>query len=95
MIPVEHDDLSIVDRRYIRAWLGRQQRDGASALPIGRHKPAKQNHSSPTFLNFHFDFGDFAPVNPKKCDAGIRHRPIGKRRFSDRKLMTGEYRPLP
>jgi hypothetical protein len=30
---------------------------------IGRHSPAKQNHGSPTFVNFHFDFGDFFPVN--------------------------------
>src|SRR3954454_22548654 len=56
---------------------------------IGRHSPAKQNQSSPAFVNFHFVFGDFAPVNSKKCDAGIRHRPTGNRRPSDRKLMTG------
>src|SRR5438045_9564253 len=52
-------------------------------------RPAKQNQSSPTFVNFHFVFGDFVPVNSKKCDAGTRQRPTGKRRPSDRKLMTG------
>src|SRR5690349_14757927 len=55
----------------------------------GGHKPAKQNQSSPDLVNFHFDFGDFVPVNSKKCDAGIRQRPFGKRRPSERKLMTG------
>src|ERR1044072_4071115 len=56
---------------------------------IGRHSPAKQNQSSPAFVNFHFDFGDLVPVNSKKCDAGTRQRPTGNRRRSDRKLMTG------
>jgi hypothetical protein len=56
---------------------------------IGRHRSAKQNQSPPAFVNFHFDFGDFVPVNSKKCDAGIRQRPFGKRRPSERKLMTG------
>src|SRR5438477_12833260 len=56
---------------------------------IGRHRPAKQNQSSPAFVNFHFVFGDLVPVNSKKCDAGIRHRPTGKRRPSERKLITG------
>src|SRR6266550_3655149 len=56
---------------------------------IGRHSPAKQNQSSPAFVNFHFTFGDLAPVNSKKCDAGIRHRPTGNRRPSERKLMMG------
>jgi hypothetical protein len=36
-----------------------------------------------------FDFGDFVPVNSKKCEAGMGHRPFGKRRPSERKLMTG------
>src|SRR6266403_1799662 len=63
----------------------------ASPAPsgIGRHRPAKQNQSSPAFVNFHFDFGDFVPVNSKKCDAGTRQRPTGNRRPSKRKLMTG------
>jgi hypothetical protein len=56
---------------------------------MGRQRPAKQNHSSPIFVNFHFDFGDFAPVNSKKCDAGTRQRPFGNRRPSERKLMIG------
>src|SRR5437764_12097046 len=56
---------------------------------IGRHSPAKQNQSSPAFVNFHFVFGDFVPVNSKKFDAGIRHRPTGNRRPSERKLMMG------
>src|SRR5438477_6110183 len=56
---------------------------------IGRHSPAKQNQSSPAFVNFHFVFGDFVPVNSKKCDAGMRQRPTGNRRLSERKLMTG------
>jgi NMT1/THI5 like len=63
----------------------------ASPAPsgIGRHRPAKQNQSSPAFVNFHFDFGDLVPVNSKKCEAGIRQRPFGKRRPSERKLMIG------
>src|SRR5205814_4291051 len=56
---------------------------------IGRHSPAKQNQSSPAFVNFHFCFGDLVPVNSKKCDAGIRHRPTGNRLPSERKLMMG------
>src|ERR1700756_3857893 len=56
---------------------------------VGRQRPAKQNHSSSTLENFHLDLGDFVPVNSKKCDAGTRQRPTGKRRPSDRKLMTG------
>jgi hypothetical protein len=36
---------------------------------IGRHRPAKQNQSSPALLNFHLLFGDLAPVNSKKWDA--------------------------
>src|SRR6266853_2079896 len=56
---------------------------------IRRHNPAKQNQSSPAFVNFHFVLDDLAPVNSKKCDAGIRHRPTGNRRPSERKLMMG------
>src|SRR5439155_25338613 len=56
---------------------------------IGRHSPAKQNQSSPAFVNFHFCFGDLVPVNSKKCDAGMRHRPTGNRRPSERKFMIG------
>src|SRR5256885_15402702 len=63
--------------------------NASPASGIGRHSPAKQNQSSPAFVNFHFVFGDFAPVNSKKCDAGIRHRPTGNRRPSERKLITG------
>ena len=40
----------------------------------GRHSPAKQNQSSPAFVNFHFAFGDLVPVNSKKCDAGTSER---------------------
>src|ERR1700722_4775343 len=63
----------------------------ASPAPsgIGRQSPAKQNHSSPALVNFHFDFGDLVPVNSKKCDAGTRQRPFGNRLPSERKLMTG------
>src|SRR5215204_6550671 len=60
-----------------------------NASGIGRHRPAKQNQSSPAFVNFHLDFGDFVPVNSKKWDAGMRQRPFGKRRPSERKLMIG------
>src|SRR5438270_10424636 len=56
---------------------------------MGRHRPAKQNQSSSAFVNFHFAFGDLVPVNSKKCDAGIRQRPTGNRRPSERKLMIG------
>jgi len=50
----------------------------ASPAPsgIGRHSSAKQNQSSRALVNFHFDFGGFAPVNSKKCDAGMRQRPF-------------------
>ena len=34
-------------------------------------------------------FRGFAPLNSKKCDAGTRERPAGKRRPSERKLMIG------
>ncbi len=47
---------------------------GVSPL-AGRHSPAKQNQSSPALVNRHFDFGDLAPLNSKKCDAGTRQRP--------------------
>src|SRR5947207_13808536 len=56
---------------------------------IGRHSPAKQNQSSPAFVNFHLVFGDLVPVNSKKCDAGIRNRPTGNRRPSERKFLIG------
>src|SRR5437763_15831275 len=56
---------------------------------IGRHSPAKQNQSSPDFVNFHLAFGDLVPVNSKKCDAGMRQRPIGNCRPSERKLIMG------
>ena len=37
----------------------------ASPAPsdMGRHSPAKQNQPSPALVNFHFDFGDFVPLN--------------------------------
>jgi hypothetical protein len=56
---------------------------------IGRHNPAKQNQSPPIFVNRHFVFGDFLPVNSQKNDTDMRHRPTGNLRPSDRKLMTG------
>src|SRR5690242_10490280 len=56
---------------------------------IRRHSPAKQNQSSPAFVNFHFAFGDLVPVNSKKCETGTRQRPTGNRRPSDRKLIIG------
>jgi hypothetical protein len=54
-----------------RSWIGATSELGSvvtrvNAAPpsdIGRHKPAKQNHGSPTFVNFRFDFGDLEPVN--------------------------------
>jgi hypothetical protein len=54
----EDHHLTIVDRRYVRSRLGCQVVN-ASLAPsgIGRHKPAKQNQSSPVLVNFHFDFG--------------------------------------
>jgi hypothetical protein len=80
-----------------RLWIGATSGPGSvvrrvKASPLtpspSRHSPAKQNHSSLGLVNCHFDFGDFAPVNSKKWLAGMRHRPFGKRRFSERKLMT-------
>src|SRR6202047_906706 len=69
-----------------RSWIGATSGLGSvvssvKASPpvaMGRHRPAKQNQSSPAFVNFHFVFGDFVPVNSKKCDAGTRHRPTGE-----------------
>src|SRR3984893_17595807 len=60
----------------------------ASPVPsgIGRQRPAKQNQSSPALVNFHFDLGGFAPANSKKCDAGMRQRPFGNRRPSEREI---------
>src|SRR5205823_1625427 len=63
--------------------------NASSPAGIGRHSPAKQNQSSPALVNFHFVFSDLVPVNSKKCDAGIRQRPTGNRRPSERKLMMG------
>jgi hypothetical protein len=33
------------------------------SLVAGRHRPPKQNHSSPALVNFHFAFGALVPVN--------------------------------
>jgi len=79
-----------VNGRDVGPGLGREERN-ASLAPsgIGRQSPAKQNHSSAALVNFHLGFGDFAPVNSKKCDAGTRQRPFGNFRPSERKLMTG------
>ena len=54
-----------------RLWIGATSGLGAvvsivkaapSPCGIGRHRPAKQNHSSPVFVNFHLVLGDFVPV---------------------------------
>src|SRR5439155_20915149 len=67
-----------------RLWIGATSGPGSvvssvkaspSPLDIGWHKPAKQNQSPPVLVNFHFVFGDFVPVNSKKCDAGTKQRP--------------------
>jgi hypothetical protein len=74
---VEDNHLPTVNGGQIRTALGRKlSRVNASPAPsgIGRHRPAKQNQSSPAF----FDFGDLVPVNSKKCDAGARQLPFGK-----------------
>src|SRR5947208_14664180 len=51
-----------------RMWIGATSAPGSvvrsehvspSPSGIGRHRPAKQNQSSPVFVNFHFDFGGF------------------------------------
>jgi hypothetical protein len=76
---VEDDHLPIVNGRDVGTGLGREEREGLPPSGIGRQMPAKQNQSSPALVNFHFDFGDFVPVNSKKCDAGIRQRPFGQR----------------
>src|SRR5712671_1695661 len=80
-----------------RSWIGATSGLGSVVSSVkasppavtGRHRPAKQNQSSLAFVNFHFVFGDFVPVNSKKCDAGTRHRPTENRRPSERKLITG------
>ena len=56
------------------------------AAPVMRKQAEVSNYA---FLNFHFDFGEVLPVNSKKCDAGTRQRPTGKRLPSERKLMIG------
>jgi hypothetical protein len=59
---IEHDDLTVVDRAT--SGPGSVVRIvNASPVPsgIGRHKPAKQNQSSPNFVNRHFDLGDLVP----------------------------------
>ena len=61
----------------------------AAWWPSAEASPAKQNQSSPVLVNRHLLFGDFVPVNSKKKDAGMRHRPLPKRRPSERKLITG------
>lgn len=77
---LQNDHLTAVDRRYVGP-ASVVSSVNASPAPsgIGRHRPAKQNQPSPALVNFHFDFGGLAPVNSKKCEAGIRHRPFGKR----------------
>src|SRR3954463_226690 len=60
-----------MDRRNIRARVGRQQRE---RFTTRWHQTPKQNQSSSAFVNFHFVFGDFVPVNSKKCEAGTRQR---------------------
>ena len=81
-----------------RLWIGAISGPGSVVRSVklsgtspcaGRHNPAKQNQSFPALVNRHFDFGDFVPVNSKKCEAGTRHRPLEKRRPSDLKLITG------
>src|SRR5215469_2145705 len=54
-----------------------------------RTRPAKQKKSSPATVQRHLVFGYFSPVNSKKWLAGARQRPWVKRRFSERKLITG------
>jgi hypothetical protein len=66
--------LPIVNGRDVWSWLGRKQGKRIPAPSgIGRQRPAKQNQSSPAFVNFHFDFGDFVPVNSKKCEDGYNN----------------------
>ena len=98
LLRLSHPPQSSRSRTIIwRSWIGATSGPGAvvsrvKAAPrsgMGRQSPAKQNQSSPAFVNFHFDFGDFLPVNSKKCDAGTRQRPTGKRLPSERKLMIG------
>jgi hypothetical protein len=87
---VKNDHLPVVNGCNIRAGsVVRRVKAAPAPSGIGRYRPAKKNQSSPALVNFHFDFGDLLPVNSKKCDAGIRQRPFGKRRPSERKLMTG------
>ena len=51
--------------------LGRHQRECFPApSDMGRHSPASQNQSSPIFMNLHFDFGGFRPVNSKSARSG-------------------------
>jgi hypothetical protein len=52
-----------MDRSNILARISRQQMNAAPSSGMGRQRPARQNHGSPTFVNFHFDFRDFVPVN--------------------------------
>jgi hypothetical protein len=52
---LKDDHLAIIYRRDVGSW---RRRVKASPVPFGsgRQRPAKQNHTSPTLVNFHFDF---------------------------------------
>ena len=63
---VQHDHLAIMGWRDIWARIGRQQREGSPPAAIGDHRPVKQNQSALAFVNFHFVFGDFVPLNSKE-----------------------------
>jgi hypothetical protein len=56
------------------------------------HRAPQAGEAEPVLAGLrelHFDYGAFLPANSKKCDAGIRERPFGNRRPSERKLITG------
>src|ERR1700685_300461 len=68
LLRLSHPPQSSRSRTIIwRLWIGSTSGPGVvvsrvKAAPLsgmGRQSPAKQNQSSPAFVNFHFDFGDF------------------------------------
>ena len=70
LLRLSHPPQSSRSRTIIwRSWIGSMSGPGTvvsrvKAAPrsgMGRQSPAKQNQSSPAFVNVHFDFGDLVP----------------------------------
>src|SRR5215207_1404937 len=78
-----------MDRRDVGTGLRGQQGKCCAAV---RHWPPQAGEAKPVLAGlreFPLGLGDLLPVNSKKCEAGMRQRPTGNRRFSERKLIIG------